>query len=569
MGLFKFIFKVIGVLLTVIGLCVVLLVGCAYLFSDSYEPYSTEFTLNDEDIQNFKDAAAKFEESIIKEKSEFSISLSSSEFVDAYFKIETQYKIAFLHYCEDTTDKVALENYNYAFKAYNDASNLYNETLKNILVSGSSAVDLIFEGWSEEDKNFILNDKEEAYILSEENEALLLEYRDLSRNDEGWAEAVDEIYIELVKNYNAIAEVYDYTDYYSFASEMGYSRDYTAEQRETLREYVKEYIVPLYIENSARLDTLYAEADDETKAKFDMLMTASFVQNEEIKGYVKSYINSFSGGESGYNAGDYMNYFFMEDRAIFADNENAHDIAYTTFLSYYGEALSYFGPGYQNAFTVVHEMGHFAAFLINGTQNMALDVCEVHSQSNEWLFLAYLDGILEEDVYELYLLARLTDGFKRIILSTAVDECEERIYTSESLASPEDCAAIIDEVMALYGEEIREKLMLDDYFRYVAPDSPVYYLSYAVSEIASIENYTVAAKNLVLAQSNYSDFVYSAFDTEVTNGVLKVAFDKATYEKFVEMFSYGEAVEDAEDTELGGESGTVYVLLPEWYLPAA
>ena len=52
--------------------------------------------------------------------------------------------------------------------------------------------------------------------------------------------------------------------------------------------------------------------------------------------------------------------------------------------------MCYFGPGYQDMLTVLHELGHYGAMLINEGFDGSMDIAETHSQGNEYLFLSYL-----------------------------------------------------------------------------------------------------------------------------------------------------------------------------------
>lgn len=566
MGLFKFIFKLVGFLLTLIGLVVVMFFGCVALSTcQANEPFSLEFNLTEEDMQAYKEAAADFKACIDEGKGNTSTLLAMADFSALYSKIGTQYSVAYVNYCKNTTDEKAVSDYEFAFKAYNEANHLYRETLKGVLLSDSEFVETIFEGWTDDEKKMLLDNNEEVYRLNEKNEELLMEYRALDDKAEGWADAVDEIYCEIVKNNNLIAAEYGYSDYYSYASKLLIDRNYTAEDRENLRRYVKTYIVPLYKQNLEKVKELYSSADEKTVSAFDEIMGAAYPNNERVQGYISDYIMSFSGDLS------YISYamdaMFIPGRAVFANEKDSLTVAFTTYLSYFEEPVAYFGPGYHDALTVVHEMGHYAAFVENGILKMPIDFCEVHSQTNEWLFISYLEGKLDPKVHELLVLSRLVEGLEKIIRAVAVDECEERIYSAADADTPEEHAAIISEVMALYGEDICEMLKLERYFRYVASDNPVYYLSYAVSEIQSIENYLDSVEDFGAAQKAYAEFIEDSIDPAKTAEGLRAAFSEDTYKDLVERFAVES--EDNEENETESEGSTVYAPILEWLLPAA
>jgi hypothetical protein len=256
-------------------------------------------------------------------------------------------------------------------------------------------------------------------------------------------------------------------------------------------------------------------------------------------------------------------------RAVFASGENSYPGAFTTYLFDYSEPIAFFGPGYHDMLTVVHEMGHYGAFSRHG-MGAPIDFCEVHSQTNEWLFVAFLEDELSPEVHELIELSRLVEGLERIILSVAVDECEERLYTS-GVQSVEDISSIVSEVTSLYGEDISEKLRLEKYFRLVAPENPAYYLNYAVSEIVSMGNYVDATEDLAKAQSDYDDFIFDSYDPEITKLGLRDAFEEETYEALIDTFSGEDGADngDGEDTDGKTDGGTLVYLFDGELMPAA
>lgn len=543
-----------------------LLTGCIFLRSCTADLFSTEFNLTEADIRNYESAAESFEKSVIEGKNSLTVTLRSSMFVDGFSKIYTQYMIAYLNYCVDMKDEKALANYKFAFNAYNDANKLYRETLKNILLSDSEYADLLFETWSEEEKQMLLNSNENVFRLNEENEKLLIKYRDQDIESEDWIESVDEIYFSLVQNRNEIGKEYGYSNYYEYSSSIEYSRFYTKEERDALRGYVKKYIVPLYRDNYSKLEELSKSVDEETLEEFYLLSRGSILSSTELQGYISDYIDTFYDANDSYESYSYnMEAMFKEGRTIFANGENALDGAFTAYLMDYSEPVAYFGPSYQNMLTVAHEMGHYAAFGRYGQSASSLDLCEVHSQASEWLLISYLEDVLDPDVYELIKLHRLTNGLKIIILSAAVDECEERIYSATDADSKDDYSEIISEITSTYGEDISKKFQLEKYFRYVAPDNPVYYLSYAVSEIASMEFYTMASDDYQAAVDAYVNFVEESTDSERIKEGLMQSFDENVYKELTEIFG----VDSDSDDEDNYEDSIAYVIYGGQYLTAA
>ena len=253
------------------------------------------------------------------------------------------------------------------------------------------------------------------------------------------------------------------------------------------------------------------------------------------------------------NLGECMNNMIDGDLAIFANGENALEGAFTTYIPYFETPVAFFGRGYQDMLTIVHEAGHFAVFDRLDAVNMPVDFCEVHSQANEWMFIAYLEDELDPEVYELIKLTRLVRGLDTIILATAVDECEEKVYTSVTSDTTEaQLAEIITEALSVYGEDIVEEYRLELYFRYVAAENPVYYLSYALSEVVSLTSFVEAEDDLTAAQRDYLKFVDDSIDTDAIIDGLEEAFDEDTCVDIVDVFSLG--TKDDSSDSLDNES---------------
>lgn len=190
------------------------------------------------------------------------------------------------------------------------------------------------------------------------------------------------------------------------------------------------------------------------------------------------------------------------------------------------------------------KLGHYTSFYHFTDATLPYDTCEIHSQGNEWLMLYYLDGKLDPQVYEMFLLWRLRSGLDTIILSTLVDDYEEAVYTCENLTSPEQFLSIMEDVLENYDgyESWLSKEELYIYSQYVTIEAPVYYLSYATSELASMTLYSVAEQQgYEAAQNIYIDLCLKTAINQVFFDTLKDVglpnpFDADTVEKIITSF---------------------------------
>jgi len=212
---------------------------------------------------------------------------------------------------------------------------------------------------------------------------------------------------------------------------------------------------------------------------------ACLADNVYLTGYIDSYPEEMR---------TIMHNLFDREAAVYTQADSAHVVAFTNYSEYYDQPYVFYGNNAQDLLTVVHELGHYASFYHFTDATLPYDTCEVHSQANEWLMLHYLNGEIDPDVYEAFLLWRLDYGLSMIVVCTVVDEFEELVYRQNALHSPEEFRAILYRVLDEY-DTIDGVMDYEDFYiyaQYVTMESPVYYLSYATSELVSMLFYTIA-----------------------------------------------------------------------------
>jgi len=155
----------------------------------------------------------------------------------------------------------------------------------------------------------------------------------------------------------------------------------------------------------------------------------------------------------------------------------------------------------------VHELGHYVSLYHYPDSLLPYDLGEVHSQGGEWLLLQYLKGSVDPEVYEVLLLWRLWYGLETVILSTLIDEYEEEVYIHREVSSPRDFSRLFYEVLSEYpGYDKGRPEKRYIYSQYVTIEAPVYYLSYATSELASMALYRMAEEQgYAAAQKSYTE----------------------------------------------------------------
>lgn len=536
--------RTVKVFLSVVLILAVLLgtVSCGFL---GVRTLSLEYTLTESDYDNFAEKAAAIEKDAREEASYFRVVWDLNGFTDSYSFIRTQATIAYINYCKDTKSEKAITDHKFATSLSYKAHELYNETLRNILVFDNSVTEMLFSGWTEDEKENLLDYNSEVEALLEKNELLLLEHQALDSKSEGWYAASDPLYKEFFDNNKAIAEHNDYDNYYDYAADKLHNRDYSSDEREKIREYVKTYIDPLYKEIKERRSALFESADAALQKAYTELARCNYDENNWETDYIADYIDGYEG-----DIWFYLSNMYYSDGMIIGDGENALDTAFTTVLLYYNEPVVYFGKGYRNMLTIVHENGHYASFWQPDIFAQALDVHEIQSQGNEWMFVKYMEGAIDGAIHEMLLLDRLTVGLGNIIYSCAVDEMEEMIYKGRADSIHEAVLAVAEDYTVFDGPE-----KLEDYFRHVAMPSPVYYISYATSELVSLGLYTIAKEDYNKAKEIYTSLVldvssYSGLHGAVDYCGLLDPFDESTFEYIRDVFTEEESDTPNDEVEI-------------------
>jgi oligoendopeptidase F len=257
------------------------------------------------------------------------------------------------------------------------------------------------------------------------------------------------------------------------------------------------------------------------------------------KNYLLDYLNSL--GDT--NMGIAMRDVFDSKNCIFSNNSNSHPTAFQTYLYEDETPFCLFGSNGQSSSTMVHEIGHYYASYTNHDLNN-YDLCETHSQGNEFLFLQFCKDELPTKVYEPVRYYNLFNAYYVIVMATVIDDFEQRVYSLDNKTinkmTSEDFDALMDEVLLDYGKDAEwfaDNLAdVHEYWRKVAIDNPVYYISYAVSAVASVEIFAIAEDDYEAAQQAYITLVEGVDEEDGFLEALKKAglttpFEEETFKK--------------------------------------
>ena len=420
-------------------------------------------------------------------------------------------------YCSDTKSNELIKRYEYASGMSGEAYEKYITLCVDIYNSTSPYKETFFEGWSQEEINDMLYYSDEVSELRDANDAILIEYNKLDPEETAtFNQKTVDFYKQLLKNNNNIARKFKdsqgnyYTNYYDYASDNVYVRDYGETELTAMREYVGQYIVPLCVEEMGKWQKLVIPQGEEYYL-YDDFMNSSYRSNDTLKNYWDSYVNSFDGSMK---AG--LNHMFENNNYAFVNGKNSVKGAFTATIYEKDAPFCYFGPGYQTLTTVAHEIGHYYAGL-HSEGSLMYDLAETHSQGNEWMLMSYLeDRMLEMNYQKAYMKAfhyQMLNQLWTIMVATIVDDFESRLYKLTDAQIDKLNLASLENVMKSvckdYGGIAKVNSLVDiqSYWRMVALDNPVYYISYATSGMVALSLYSAIEQDTATGREKYRKLV--------------------------------------------------------------
>ncbi len=328
--------------------------------------------------------------------------------------------------------------------------------------------------------------------------ALIMEY--LSYDEE--TEKIGALYRELVDLHNEEAQIVGYKDYADYAYEASYGRDFTPDDAaalcEAVKPYARQYFGSLYY-NEATYADFSADTD---------------LTERELVGLVTQYMPRVS--DDAAKAAAYMEkhgLYFMDSA------ERVSDLGFTTTLDQYNAPFIYLALyGDQNDIqSMFHEFGHYYDAYVNPVPDLllsvgSLDIFEIHSTGMEALSTGWYEDIYGEDA-DLARIRFLDSALYTVFSGCLFDEFQRAVYADPTL-TPEQISQTFVTIARSYGLRSFGK-EFSHYWMQVNHnfESPFYYISYAVSMLASLQIYEMAENDWAAAADFYNDLVsLGAFD---------------------------------------------------------
>jgi len=447
-----------------------------------------------------------------------------------YHNYETMYSLADIRSCLDMSDEFYARELSWCESHYDELMDLF-EDIYYICGSSDMAKKLerryFWDGfaahYAPENDNCQPESSPADELILKEYE-LLAEYRALianpviemkgkevylndfllSADDEEYWQALDEyyikynpllaeIYIEMVKLRQALAQELGYESYEQMQYIYGFERDYRAEQAAKYLADIKQHIVPLYrqVMASSPYDSIDFSYLSHTES-FDAVSAAA----EKIGGSVAE-------------AFDFMQTYSFFDNSISPRKAN---LSFQTYLMSY-EAPYLFVDSLgdvEDILSFSHEFGHYVDSYVNYDSLYTIDISECFSQAMEYLMLGYYDSALSaEQIDNLYRL-KMLDTLDLYVQQASLVEFEHILYSTEP-----------DKLSAEYINELYRQLVTDYAYGSDEPtyalgwidiphlfESPFYVISYPVSNDIAMQIYELEQQAVGAGIVKYEELLH-------------------------------------------------------------
>jgi M3 family oligoendopeptidase len=481
--------------------------------------------------------------------------------ITAYRALQTQYahadsmlSLAYLLYATDVTQSYYRDEYAYLQSTLGELDADMEGVSYALFDSSSEAQAMAKESFGEDYVDSILQSETfsdtSVQDLSDQEEQLVLQYDNLSSTftllDNGKQWSLNEIendlslsndeyyrlydaycaelnrqagaiFLQLVQIRSQIAAKLNYANYSDYCYES-YGRDYTPDDARKLHEAVKQYISPVYIYVNDRNNAY--DLADATFAEQDFL--------DQLSVAAKDFSPLLD---------EPVQYLLRNNLYDFSYGKNKMDSNFTTYLSDYNAPFifsTWTGESTDIA-TILHELGHFTSYYHNAVVGYSatdnLDLAEVDSQALVLLMMKYFDSFYGQYAQQAKTEV-LLDAMYSLVSGCMEDEFQQDIYENPDMT--------LDEMNSLY-QKLAKEYGLDDVYGYQGTEwvlithtfqSPLYYISYAVSIVPALELFELSQTDETAAKNTYFNILmrdpFSKFIVTIDRNDLSSVFSNVT-----------------------------------------
>lgn len=484
-------------------------------YSDTYKRTWNEST---QQYDTSKDADGLYDENKAFED-------KFNAYYDNVLDVIEQYQYAYVFYCVHDGESAYEEDYEFVSEYRTDMVKNFYSLYR--LIYNTKFREFFFafdEGWTDEDiqSALVLSDSygdEEYAELNKKADDIQVSFRAIS--NAASSSKVLTLYSQFVDVNNQIAKLAGYDNYMDYAYENVYDRDYTPADVAVMRNYVKEYIAPLFSKinttySSYRKQSLKGEESNYYKAVSQKSIFTTPLTAELVADYF-DLLNSPAeqAGKKEINFAKHANDLFKNGNYYTGNYEGA----FSYFIRAQETSILYFGPdSYSGAFTFVHEFGHYYETVYNPGVGISYDLEETHSQGDEMLFLSHVYSLFNQKGYSTaaskLLYDQIWNSMAIVLLATAVDEFEQIAYTGKYAGTNQVILNVVaddivakseyDRIFTALMEDYGISGVLNDaYWRYVTIEAAGYYISYAMSALPAIELFVKGVQDFDSAKQSY------------------------------------------------------------------
>ena len=352
------------------------------------------------------------------------------------------------------------------------------------------------------------------------------------------SQEVGPIYLELVELRNTMADKMGFDNYSDYAYAC-YGRDFTPEDAKALHTAVKKYAVPLFLKMNSDKDFLMSEEYS------DYLYGQYFLPDTLLT--FEQMAENFSPKLSEACS-------FMLEKGLYALGHDANNMegGFTTYFDAYRSPFLYVDwmDSSYDVSTLIHEMGHFTNYYYLEEELFGavdpLDLSEVDSQGLELLFFPYYEEFYGEAA-DAARRDKLSDFLYSLIGGCMEDEFQQYVYSHPDLG--------LEQMHIFYGKLLKEYgiselyVMPQEYWVCIPHtfQSPLYYISYAVSALPALELWELSRTDYDAACATYWQLLerspMTSFLTALEESGLSDPFDEDLVGEIcscIERYVYGQ-----------------------------
>ena len=480
---------------------------------------------------------------------------------EQYSHADSMLSLAYLLYAFDVTNTTYRDEYSYLQSALSELDGQMQSVSAALFASSDQAQQLARDSFGEGYVDAIISDSsyDETTIqdLLDREEQLTLNYDNLSAtftlldNGKRWSYAdimsdlslsseeyyrlydsfcaafnaqAGPIFLEQVSLRAETAKRLGYADYSTYCYDT-YGRDYSPKDARELHAAVKQYIAPVFIQASEKNDT----SD----------LGAAYFEEDAFFSALSSSANAFSPLLS-----EPVTYMLQNRLYDVSDSSTKMDTDFTTYVADYRAPFifAHWTSSADDVATILHELGHFTNYYHNAvvgyTSGDSLDLAEVDAQALVLLLFGDYEAFYG-DLADQARAAALIDAMYAILSGCMEDEFQQDVYENPNmtLAQMNDLYASLSQEYGLqqvYGYQGTEWVLISHTFQ-----TPMYYISYAVSMVPALELFDLAQDDLESAKNAYFNIItrksYETLNDVLLRNGLASVFAKTTIAQIADI----------------------------------